>query len=192
MKIIYLFILSLFQFCSSIDLRTYEFLKEPRIVEKKAMKMLVYELEGDPNAAAGKAYSALFKSAYKMSGARDGMEKEPPRARWPKPLTTPKEKWTGIFALPVNDSVKSIPESLQKEYKELRLETWEYGLTAEILHIGAYTKEEPTVAKLHDFIKSKGYKISGPHEEEYLKSRGMIFAGNEDEYYTIIRYPIKK
>lgn len=192
MKIIYLFIFSLFQYCSSVDLRSYEFLKEPRIAEKKAMKMLVYELEGDPSKTAGQAYPVLFRSAYRISGARDGMEKEPPRARWPKPLTSPRENWIGIFALPVNDSVKSIPEDLLKEYNNLRLETWEYGLTAEILHIGAYTKEEPTVGKLHDFIKSKGYKISGVHEEEYLKTRGIIFAGSEDEYYTIIRYPVKK
>ncbi len=63
---------------------------------------------------------------------------------------------------------------------------------AEILHIGPYTKEQPTIQRLTDFIQKNGYKISGTHEEEYLKAGGMFFKGNENEYYTIIRYPVKK
>jgi hypothetical protein len=94
--------------------------------------------------------------------------------------------------MPVSDSVMELPEKIREEYPKLRLETWEYGMTAEILHIGSYLSEPPTVAKLHELIAEEGYEISGPHEEEYLKGPGMFGAGNPDKYYTIIRYPVAK
>jgi hypothetical protein len=55
-----------------------------------------------------------------------------------------------------------------------------------------YTKEQPTVQRLTDFIQKSGSKISGTHEEEYLRTSGMFFKGNENEYYTILRYSVKK
>ncbi len=63
---------------------------------------------------------------------------------------------------------------------------------AEILHIGPYTKEQPTIQRLTDFIQKSGYKISGTHEEEYLRTGGMFFNGDENEYYTILRCSVKK
>ncbi|NBU98684.1 MAG: hypothetical protein EBS19_10840 [Spirochaetia bacterium] len=178
--------------CTTLDLKQFETLKDPRITQKIPMKMLVYELEGDPNDTAGKAYSALFKVAYKLKDARQGLEKEPPRARWPKPFETPRSQWIGQFAFPINSSITSLPPEIQKEYPNLKIETWDYGTVAEILHIGPYTKEQPSVQKLTEFIQKSGYKISGIHEEEYLKAGGMFFKGDENEYYTILRYSVKK
>jgi hypothetical protein len=178
--------------CTTLDLKQFEFLKDPRITQKNPMKMLVYELEGDPNDTAGKAYSVLFKVAYKLKNARQGLEQEPPRARWPKPFDIPSKQWLGQFALPINPSISSLPVEIQKEYPTLKIETWEYGTVAEILHIGPYTKEQPTIQKLTEFIQKSGYKISGTHEEEYLKTSGMFFKGDEKEYYTILRCSVKK
>ena len=72
------------------------------------------------------------------------------------------------------------------------LETWEYGEVAEILHIGPYNKEEPTVNKLMNFIKEQGYEVAGLHEEEYLKGPTMAGPGDPEKYLTIIRYRVKK
>ena len=77
-------------------------------------------------------------------------------------------------------------------FRSLKLETWEYGEVAEILHIGSYATENPTVEKLHQFITESGYEIVGPHEEEYLKGPGMFGKGNPDKYQTIIRYPVAR
>jgi hypothetical protein len=191
-KLIIITILFIVSNCSTLDLKQFESLKDPRITQKSPIKMLVYELQGDPNETAGKAYTILFKVGYKLKNAREGLEQEPPRARWPKSFETPRSQWIGQFALPINSSVTSIPSEIQKEYPSLKIETWEYGTVAEILHIGPYNKEQPTIQKLTDFIQKSGYKISGTHEEEYLKAGGMFFKGNENEYYTIIRYPVKK
>jgi hypothetical protein len=191
-KLIIITILFIVSNCSGLDLKQFEFLKDPRITQKNPMNMLVYELEGDPNDTAGKAYSVLFKVAYKLKNARQGLEQEPPRARWPKPFDIPSKQWLGQFALPINSSIITLPSEIQKEYPNLKIETWEYGTVAEILHIGPYTKEQPTVKKLMEFIQKSGYKISGTHEEEYLKTSGMFFKGDENEYYTILRCSVKK
>ena len=69
---------------------------------------------------------------------------------------------------------------------EIKLETWHYGTVAQILHIGAYTEENPTVKRLTEFIKEEGYQIIGVHEEEYLTAPDAKVAK------TLIRYRVKK
>ena len=56
--------------------------------------------------------------------------------------------------------------------------TWAYGDVAEILHIGSYSTEQPDIERLRAFIDSRGYRVIGDHEEEYVKGPGMIFAGD--------------
>jgi effector-binding domain-containing protein len=63
---------------------------------------------------------------------------------------------------------------------------------AEILHVGSYSSEEPDIRRLHAFVESKGYRVIGDHEEEYVKGPGMFFAGDPDKYLTIIRVRIEK
>jgi len=69
---------------------------------------------------------------------------------------------------------------------EVKIETWEYGTVAQILHLGPYDQEYPTVERLHKFIADSGYELAGPHEEEYLTSP------DAKVQKTIIRYPIRK
>jgi len=68
---------------------------------------------------------------------------------------------------------------------EVKIETWQYGTVAQILHIGPYKDEGPTVERLHHFIKDSGYEIAGTHEEEYLASP------KAKVQKTLIRYPVK-
>ncbi|MBN1225327.1 MAG: GyrI-like domain-containing protein, partial [Candidatus Aminicenantes bacterium] len=128
------------------------------------------------------AFTKLFGAFFKLPGARMAA----PRARWLGDLSRPKEEWVGLFALPLPDSVTSLPP----EMEGVRIEEWEYGQVAEILHVGAYGDELPTIQKLLAFIKEQGYAIAGPHEEEYLKGPGMV--ADPSHYWTIIRYQVKK
>ncbi len=63
---------------------------------------------------------------------------------------------------------------------------------AQILHVGRYDEEIADTEVLKEFIRSQGYEITGLHEEEYLKGPGFLFAGDPDDYLTLIRYPVKK
>lgn len=164
------------------DLSKYEYLKEPQINEMPQQKMLVVEAKGDPNVVGKDAFGLLYKTFFSLKGVRMAA----PCARWLNPLTDPKDVWVGLYGLPLPESVTSLPANITG----VRIEDWEYGEVAEILHIGPYSEETPTIEKIHKFIQEKGYEITGPHEEEYLKGPGM--ASDPSEYWTIIRYQIKK
>lgn len=171
------------------DLSEYQYLKEPQIHIKPGQKMLVVEVQGDPNVVGKEAFSTLFKTFYKIKRKEKGLKGAAPRARWPKPLDTPKDEWVGIWGLPIPESVETLPAQKESVY-EVKIEYWEYGEVAEILHIGPYSEETPSIEKLHQFIKDSGYEIVGTHEEEYLKGPGMFFKGNPAKYQTIIRYRV--
>lgn len=171
------------------DLKQFEPLKEPRIVKMPDQKMLSVELKGAPEQTTGKAFKSIFKIYFGLPDAPKNMAA--PRARWPQTPDVPKDEWIGIFGVPVAGSVEKIPDQKEGEVK-VELKTWKYGEVAEMLHIGGYDQEAPTIEKLYSYIKEKGYKIAGPHEEEYLKGPGMFLKGNPKNYYTIIRYQIEK
>ena len=185
--------------CSpSIDLSKFENLREPKISDKQSLRVISVQLEGTAGEIAGKGLGLLYKAFYKLD-SKDKLEKEAPRGRWKftegQDMTKGElssKNLIGYFALGVRDGLSDLPESIKKDFPQIKLETWEYGKVAEILHVGGYDKEQPTIKKLYDYIEKSGYKISGLHEEEYVKGPGWIFKGNPDEYYTIIRYPIEK
>ncbi len=173
------------------DLSQYEPLKEPRIAAMKDQKMVVVEARGDPNVVGGKAFGLLFKTYYKLKGVSKGSRPPAPRARWSGDMND-KSTWVGRYALPIPDAVISLPAIDAGSGLQVSLATWEYGTVAEVLHIGPYAKEKPTIERLHRFIREQGYKIIGYHEEEYVKGPGMFFEGNPEKYYTIIRYQAAK
>ncbi len=169
------------------DMGKYLHLREPQIVSKPDQYMLVVEAVGDPNAVGAKAFGLLYKAYFKNAG---GKAMVPPRARWTKPLETPMAEWTGLYALPVAKGAK-LEGAPGEPGLKVYLDDWKYGQVAEILHVGPYDKEAPTVEILKGFIKDGGYRICGPHEEEYLRGPGMFGSGDPSKYYTIIRYQVE-
>lgn len=131
----------------------------------------------------GAAYWAKMK-IYKPKGVK--MELGKLSAFWPNAHLKPKSGWKGIWGVPVPDYVTE-KDIIQKDPKiKVSVETWKGGECAEILHIGAYTEEAPTIKKLHDFVKTSGYELAGPHEEQYLTKPDSRVVK------TIIRYLVKK
>jgi hypothetical protein len=176
-----------FSMNSGPDLKSYARLKQPQISEMKRQKMIEVQLKGDPKTTAGKAIGQLYGIFYRLKNNR--IKQAAPRARWPVSLESDREDWIGVFGLPVSETVAEIPA--QKTGPQIKLTTWEYGTVAEILHIGPYSVEQPTIEKLKSFIRDNGYEIVGDHEEEYLKGPGL-WPVNPKDYYTIIRYRVKK
>jgi hypothetical protein len=170
----------------------FEHLKEPKISTRKDQKMLVVEAKGDPNVVGGKAFGLLFRLYYSMPETPKGPMQAAPRARWPIPVDAPKSTWIGAYGLPVPETVTELPPHEVQEGLKASLTTWEYGEVAEILYMGPYDREEPTIKRLIDFIKEQGYVIAGDHEEEYIKGPSMYGKDDPEKYVTIIRYRVKK
>lgn len=161
---------------------------EPQILEMPAQKMAVVQTKGDPNQVGASVFPALYGAVYGLKFAlkKQGVEMKiaPPRARWPNAHLAPKEEWTGIWGIPIPDSVTTLtPKILEPE---VRVEQWEYGTVAQILHLGPYNEETATVERLHQFVAESGYEVAGPHEEEYL-TRPNVKAPK-----TLIRYVVRK
>jgi len=162
---------------------------EPQILEKPAQKMAVVYGKGRPDKVFSEVFPALYGSVYtlKFDLKKKGLptfKVSPPRSRYPDGLLVPMEQWTIITGIPVPEDTASLPQKLPEI--EVKLETWEYGTVAQILHLGAYDQEQPTVERLHKFVEDSGYQIAGAHEEEYLTKPDAKVPK------TIIRYVVKK
>lgn len=174
---------------------TYEevaHLAEPRIASLDPQKVLVVTAMGDPNEVGQQAFGLLMKTYFGLEGVpKSGSGLGSPRARWPLDASIPAREWVGRYAIPVPDHVSTVSSGASKTGLTVTLEVWEYGEVAEILHVGSYDSEMPTIDRLKAFIQARGLKIVGEHEEEYLRGPGMIFRGNPDRYLTLIRYPVE-
>ncbi|MCK5311894.1 MAG: GyrI-like domain-containing protein, partial [Desulfobacteraceae bacterium] len=73
---------------------------------------------------------------------------------------------------------------------KLRLEEYQEGLSLQIMHIGSYDDEAPTLAKLHnEFIPQNGYVEAGKHHEIYLSDPRRVLP---EKLKTVLRQPVKK
>ncbi len=72
---------------------------------------------------------------------------------------------------------------------EARFEVCEEGLAAQILYLGAYADEAPTIAALHVFIAEQGYELHGKHHEIYLSDPRKTAP---EKLKTIIRQPARR
>jgi hypothetical protein len=165
----------------------FEFV-EPKIIEMPPQKMAVVTTIGDPNQVTETAMKALFGAVYHLKFAlkKKGIEfkVEPLRARWPDAHLVSKDEWTGYWAIPIPDSTESLMQKVPG--MEVRIEMWSYGVIAQILHLGPFSTEGPTVERLHTFITDSGWRIKGSHEEHYLTRM------DAQEQRTLIRYPVEK
>lgn len=73
---------------------------------------------------------------------------------------------------------------------KVRLETYQEGLSVQVLHIGAYDDEGPIIAKMHkEFIPENGYEETGKHHEIYLSDPRRV---TPEKLKTVLRQPIRK
>ena len=174
------------------DPAAYEHLAEPRIVERADERVLEVQAVGDPNDVGGAAFGLLFQ-LYFSSGVATGFTPPVARARWQEGLDRiPSGEWIGRYALLIPETVESLPEHTPPNGVTASITTWEYGTIAEILHVGRYDQEQPTIERLKAFVEAEGYETFGGHEEEYVVGPTMAGQGNPAEYLTILRYRVRK
>ena len=68
----------------------------------------------------------------------------------------------------------------------LKFKSFQEGNCAQIMHIGPFSEEGPTIQKVHDYIRSQGFELCGKHHEIYLSD---IRRAAPDKWKTIIRQP---
>ncbi len=165
--------------------------------------------EGNPNTTPlfGLATEALFSISYKMKFKikkdlqidysvmplqglwwTDKMEdfslEHKENWKWELMILQPHYVTEELLQFTVNEINKVKANHL---FCDLILSEYAEGLVAQILHMGPYSEEAPTVQKLHDFITQNGYTFNGKHHEIYL---GDPRKAKPETLKTIIRQPI--
>jgi hypothetical protein len=185
--------------------------KEVVEVNVPPMNFLMIDGQGDPNTskAFAEAVEALFAVSYtlkfmikKGSSAIDyGVM--PLEGQWwaddmSKFSTANKAnwKWTAMIMQPPPVTKELIRKALvdigtKKKLNalpNLRFERLAEGTCAQILHIGPFSEEGPTIERVHQFIHSRESKLTGKHHEIYLSD---IRKADSKRWKTIIRQPMQ-
>jgi hypothetical protein len=174
------------------------------------MNFLMIDGAGDPNTA--QEYKDAIEALYTVSYALKFMVKKTKAVDYvvaplegllwtdePSQFTTKNKdiwKWTAMIMQPeyvteelFNRAVeqvkikKNLPALPKIKFKRLH-----EGLSVQIMHVGPYSAEGPTIKKLHDFVKENKYELRGKHHEIYLSDPRK---SAQEKLKTVIRQPIK-
>lgn len=117
---------------------------DPQIMEMPAQKMAVASARGAPEKVFPECMPALYGAVYTLKF--DLKKKGLPafkvsglRARYPEAHLVPMGEWTHIIGLPVPEDTALLPQKVAGT--EVKIETWQYGTVAQILHLGPYDRE---------------------------------------------------
>jgi len=180
------------------------------IVDVPEMAFLMVDGHGDPNTSAAyrEAIEALYAASYAVrAAAKARLEKvhtvAPLEGLWSAKdwnafRTGDKDAWdwTMMIAQPDRITDELVDEALtatarKKELPALsliRFERYAEGRSVQILHIGPYDDEGPTLQRLHgEFLPAHGLVPIGRHHEIYLSDPRKTEAG---ELKTILRQPV--
>jgi hypothetical protein len=183
------------------------------LVEVPPMNFLMIDGKGDPNTAQSytDAVEALYAVAYKVKFAN---KKETGRDYVVPPLgglwwaedmdtfTVSQDKsawdWTMMIMTPdwvTRPMFTKAVEAVQKSkdlpaLEKIRLEPYHEGLSVQILHIGSYDDEGPTISRLHhEYMPQNGLQENGKHHEIYLSDPRKV---SPEKLKTVLRQPVKR
>ncbi|NEX14146.1 MAG: hypothetical protein C1941_05590 [Prosthecochloris sp.] len=183
--------------------------KTVETVTVPAMNFLMIDGKGDPNTSQEfkDAIDALYPVAYalKFMVKKGEMEIDygvlPLEGLWwtddMSAFSVDRKedwKWTLMIMQPEFISLTMVEEAIEQVRKKknpvslskLRFESFEEGQAAQIMHIGPFSEEGPTIEKVHAFIEKSGKERRGKHHEIYLSD---IRRADPAKWKTVIRQP---
>jgi hypothetical protein len=113
-------------------------------------------------------------------------------------MNVPPEGWRWRVMMIVSDDFtpevfeRSVAEVRRKKgdlplLGKLRYERWREGRSAQVMHVGPYSEERPTIERLHAFIAAGGCTQRGAHHEIYL---GDPRRADPPKLKTALRQPV--
>jgi hypothetical protein len=190
----------------------YNAKNNPVFVNIPAFKFLMVDGTGNPNTSIAytQAIQALYSLAYTL---KFKIKKE---HQIDYPVMSLEGLWWGddmhLFSAEKKDDWRwtmmiSIPEFISSEQVEIattealnknklaalpliRLETFEEGQSAQLMHVGPYSAEKENIQRLHAFIHAGGYSFDGllkKHHEIYISDPRKTAP---EKLKTIIRQPV--
>ena len=183
--------------------------KEVTIVDVPAMNFLLVEGEGAPASPKYiEAIEALFSVSYTLKfmvkkGKGVDYAVMPLESLWWVDNMTKfnadrkdEWKWTAMILQPkyiIAEDFKMAVEQVKKKKNppalpKLRFESFKEGPSAQIMYVGPFSAEGPTIQKIHSHIQNSGHTLTGKHHEIYLNNPATTAP---EKLKTIIRQPMK-
>lgn len=186
--------------------------KRPVMVDVPVLNFLMIDGHGDPNLSQDykDAVEALYALSYTlkfMLKKEEGLQYRvgPLEGLWwaEDMVEFSMERkanwdWTMMIAQPDAVTPEHVARAREQAGRKkplpalakVRLESFEEGRCAQVLYVGPYSAEGPTIAALHAFIREQGYEFDGrkqKHHEIYL---GDPRRTAPEKLKTIIRQPV--
>ncbi len=181
------------------------------LVDIPELRFLAIEGRGDPNTSTAYrgAVEALYAVAYTVKFASKGnLGKDfvvgPLEGLWWADnmddfLARIKDNWSWrlLINLPdwiTNDLVDDAKHTVLtkknlRAVPDVRPETLHEGTSAQVLHIGSYDDETPTLARLHhEYLPANNLRAAGLHHEIYLSDPRRT---DPAQLKTILRQPVE-
>jgi len=184
--------------------------KKVKAVDVPKMNFFMIDGEGDPNTS--QSFQDAIDALYPLSYALKFMIKRGKTGIdygvlpleglwWADDMSSfsveSKEnwKWTLMIMQPklvTKEMVKEAIEQVQEKKNPVslpmvRFKSFAEEKVAQIMHIGPFSEEGPTVEKVHLFIEKNRSKRTGKHHEIYLSD---IRQAAPEKWKTIIRQPM--
>lgn len=179
-------------------------------VDVPPLTYLMVDGEGDPNTS--QAFQEAVEALYALSYTLKFSLKKGPRAidygvmplegLWwaddPRVFHQADKstwKWTAMILQPdfiAQAEVDAAFEQVRKKKNpaalgRVRFEALEEGACAQVLYLGPFSEEGPTIQRMHEFIHAKGKELRGKHHEIYLSDPRKTAP---EKLKTIIRQPM--
>lgn len=185
--------------------------KTPVIIEIPPMNFLMIDGRGDPNTS--QAYQTAVSALYSLSYSIKFMIKKeqgvdysvmPLEGLWWMDdnrlfVEGHKDQWYWTMMIAQPDFVtQGIVEKCREEvknkkgpgvYDDVRFETYHEGTCVQIMYVGPYAAEHPTIMHMHEFAIQAGYLIDGKHHEIYLGDPNKTAP---ERLKTILRQPVRR
>ncbi|WP_278236861.1 GyrI-like domain-containing protein [Isoptericola sp. AK164] len=180
--------------------------REPELMTVPPRPYLLVDGAGAPG---GPAYLAAVTSLYPVAYALRAAVKEatgtaytvmPLEGLWwaeeiERFRELPRSAWLWTMMISLPDDVAAVPAADLVERTTaardlpapVRLEHFGDGEAAQVLHVGPYSAEAPTVDALHSFVEASGRELTGRHHEIYLSDPRRVAP---ERLRTIIRQPV--
>ena len=148
----------------------------------QALYGLSYTLKFDQKAK-GRDYTVMhLEGLWWVEGGVFDLNDPAPREQW---------RWKSMIRQPSIIAEEMRPKVREKsgpKVDEVKLESFHEGRSAQVLHVGPYSQEGPTIQLLHGFIEQSGYRPRGDHHEIYL---GDPRRTKPENLKTILRHPVE-
>ena len=186
--------------------------RRPVVVDVPEMAFVMIDGHGDPNTADSyrEAIEALYavsytvKFAVKRGPAEIDFGVMPLEGLWwsqdPTVFSTGDKSawnWTAMIMQPEPVTAEIVEEACHQAaakkslpaLEKLRYERFAEGSAAQVMYVGPYKDEGPTIAALHAFIAEQGGTLTGKHHEIYL---GDPRRAAPEKLKTVIRQPLAR